>query len=581
MFSSRRFLPALIFLLAIRLVAQRAAAGTISGTFNTVPAGSNVNLTAAGPIDWVHWGLYTETSVDRKDGVIPQISDFTLLDASNGFAYVYQYADNANGYSWSDGTPTASVTNTTTGVWAYGVPAIGSGFQISVPADTSLRTLKVFVGAFAALGRFEASLSDDSAPAYVESSLTNIRNGPGRVYSIQYAAGSAGQTLYIRWSLLMPRAADGNVTLQAAVLTAGGANNPPLVMVTNPVNNAVFSAPANILIEAKASDLDGTVSQVEFYEGANKLGAANGSPYSFSWNNVSPGHYFLTAVATDNGNETSTSAPVEVFVYGTGGSLAGDVALPATAVNLTGEGTADWAHWGSFAADSFDHKNLVAQKISNFTPLGTNAVRQYSDNRTAFSWTDGTPMPVTNSTPTGVFITGITNGFLLTAPANTSSRRLRVYTGCYGAQASFQAFLSDFSAAPYIDTTLSNVFGNSYAVYTLDYAAASAGQSLTVVLRSSKLFDLDFGNVTLQAATLQGGPPEPLPVFILNPMRIGNNFILSFVTEAGRTYAVQYTSSLNPIDWRPLTDVPGNGALISVTNQDVTATQRFYRVQTE
>src|SRR5947209_14726795 len=77
-------------------------AATLAGSFNPVPNGTTVDLTAAGPLDWVHWGLYTSTSLDRKAGVAPLISNFTLIDSSNGFAFVYQYSDNANGYSWSD-----------------------------------------------------------------------------------------------------------------------------------------------------------------------------------------------------------------------------------------------------------------------------------------------------------------------------------------------------------------------------------------------------------------------------------------------------------------------------------------------
>src|SRR6266496_5317727 len=128
--------------------AGAAAPGpSLSGNLATIPAGTIVNLTSEGEIDWVHWGLYTETSFERKAGVPEQISDFTVLDAPAGFAFAYQFSDNANGYSWNDGTPTAAVTNTTTGVWAYGTPLIGSGFQITAPADTATRTLKVYVGA--------------------------------------------------------------------------------------------------------------------------------------------------------------------------------------------------------------------------------------------------------------------------------------------------------------------------------------------------------------------------------------------------------------------------------------------------
>jgi len=203
-----------------------AATPTLTVSFVAIPQGTNVDLTVAGPIDWVHWGLYTETSLDRKAGVTPLISDFTILYATNAYAYAYQFADNYNDYSWSDGTPTASVTNTPTGVWAYGVPTRNSGFQFTVPADTTLRTLKVYVGAFSAKGNFEASLSDNSASAYSDTTLVNMGNGPSGVYSISYAAQSAGQTLTVKWTLTMPTRPDANVTLQAAALSVPGANNP-------------------------------------------------------------------------------------------------------------------------------------------------------------------------------------------------------------------------------------------------------------------------------------------------------------------------------------------------------------------
>src|SRR6185436_14754959 len=112
----------------------------------------------------------------------------------------------------------------------------------------------------------------------------------------------------------------------------------------------------------------------------------------------------------------------------------------------------------------------------------------------------------------GVFTTGMTNGFEITAPADTTSRTLKVYVGLYAAEGNFQAWLSDFSGVAYTSTTLSNYFGNAYGVFTLTYAAASPGQTLHVRYRSSKLFDQDFGNVTLQAATLvvnSGGNVSP------------------------------------------------------------------------
>src|SRR6266550_3941656 len=60
-------------------VAGSARAGTISGSYSNLPLGTVVDLTAAGPADWVHWGLFTDSSINRKALVPPQISDYTLL----------------------------------------------------------------------------------------------------------------------------------------------------------------------------------------------------------------------------------------------------------------------------------------------------------------------------------------------------------------------------------------------------------------------------------------------------------------------------------------------------------------------
>jgi hypothetical protein len=579
---NRRFVAHLLSGLAFLGSVTLVDGAVLNGSFVTVPAASVVDLTTEGRIDWVHWGLYTETSLDRKSGVEPQISDFIPVDSSNGFVFVYQFADNANGYSWSDGTPTASVTNSTTGVWAYGTPLIGSGFQISAPADTATRTLKVYVGTFKARGQLEAYLSDGSASAYINSSLFNTANGPGGVYTITYAAASAGQQLVVRWTLSTPRGPDGNVTLQAAALTSSSANIPPFVALTSPANNANFSAGGNITLTATANDLDGTVSKVEFFEGATKLGEDDTSPYTFDWNDVPAGFYAISARATDNEGLLSYSSPVEVFVSGTGGSLTGSIALPPDlphAVNLTAEGTRDWVHWGLTTNNLINRKAGVTPQIGNFAKLGTNAAERFTDNYSSFSWSDGTPAAAVGGTTTGVFTFGLNEGFEITVPADTSMRTLKLYVGLYGAQGNFQAWLTDLSAPAYTDTSLSNL-GNGYAAYTLTYTAASPGQALVVWYRSLNLFDSDFGNLTLQAATLVAGN-EPTPVTIINPSSNGAGFQFSFATDAGRSYTVQFSELLPAVAWQTSTNFTGTGTSVVVTDPAANRAQRFYRVRVE
>ena len=266
---------------------------------------------------------------------------------------------------------------------------------------------------------------------------------------------------------------------------------------------------------------DGTIVKVEFFQGDTKLGESTGKPYSLIWSNAPPGNYLLKARASDDGGATRTSASVEVFVNATGGALSGSATFPAANVDLTAEGTSDWAHWGLDSPASFDHKASVSQRISNFTRLGTNDTQQLQDYVTAFTWSDGIPTANTNDTRTGVFTYGLTNGFLLSVPADTQSRTLNVYVGLYGAEAKFQAYLSDYSAPAYTDTSLSGltVYDTAYTNYTLDYRAASSGQMLIVEFTARTLFDADYGNVSLEAATLSGvsltnAPPA---VTITNP----------------------------------------------------------------
>jgi len=80
---------------------------------------------------------------------------------------------------------------------------------------------------------------------------------------------------------------------------------------------------------------------------------------------------------------------------------------------------------------------------------------------------------------------------------------------------------------------------------------------------------------------LQGGASSALPVYILSLARVGNDFLLSFNTVAGRSYTVHYCNYLPTFAWTNLTVVSGDGSLVTVTNFDTTGGKRFYRVQTQ
>lgn len=118
---------------------------------------------------------------------------------------------------------------------------------------------------------------------------------------------------------LTARATDdgGSVTTSAEItVTVTNPNETPVVSITSPVTNTVVNGtPASITINATASDPNGTVTKVDFYNGATFLGSDNTAAYSYAWTNVPAGTYTLTAVATDNGGTTGTSAEVIISVF--------------------------------------------------------------------------------------------------------------------------------------------------------------------------------------------------------------------------------------------------------------------------
>ena len=91
-------------------------------------------------------------------------------------------------------------------------------------------------------------------------------------------------------------------------------NQPPFVSISSPTKNTGYIAPATITIEANATDSDGIITKVEFYNGQVRLGEVTNAPYLFKWKNVPEGNYLITAVATDNNNARTVSSPVTIVV---------------------------------------------------------------------------------------------------------------------------------------------------------------------------------------------------------------------------------------------------------------------------
>lgn len=150
-------------------------------------------------------------------------------------------------------------------------------------------------------------------------------------------------------------------------------NIAPIVSITNPANGAELPV-GDIVIDATASDSDGSVSTVEFYEGANYLGEDTTSPYSFNWTSVGDGCYTITAKAIDDvGGSRTDSVNITVGIgcgqlpfYGSPSAIPGRIETED--FDLGGEGVA--YHDSDAGNNGNQYRTLEDVDIENCSDTG-------------------------------------------------------------------------------------------------------------------------------------------------------------------------------------------------------------------
>ncbi len=107
---------------------------------------------------------------------------------------------------------------------------------------------------------------------------------------------------------------DAGVAVTSAPV-AIAVNAQPVVSLTSPTNGSVFVQGATISVAATASDTDGSISQVAFYDGASLLNTDSSSPFGFTWTNAAVGSHAISAVASDDrgGIRSSSTSIVSVI----------------------------------------------------------------------------------------------------------------------------------------------------------------------------------------------------------------------------------------------------------------------------
>lgn len=110
-----------------------------------------------------------------------------------------------------------------------------------------------------------------------------------------------------------------NNEVSNVVLVLPDPNQPPKVTLNSPQDEALFTGPADITLEANAEDSDGSISKVEFFDSDRSLGvgtSVDGKRFVLTARGLSYGNHGIVAVATDNGGRIDWSLPIEIFING-------------------------------------------------------------------------------------------------------------------------------------------------------------------------------------------------------------------------------------------------------------------------
>jgi len=214
----------------------------------------------------------------------------------------------------SNGTVTARAT-ARDGSGVYGSLIISISGQtvtvlgITVSASGGAATITTTGGSLQLIASVLPANATDKTVAW------SIINGTG-----QASISSSGLVTAVANGTVTARATakDGSGVYGSLVVTISGqtpgTNLPPEVSISSPTKSTSFISPATVTIEATASDPDGTIIKVEFFNGNTKLGEKTTMPYDFTWKDVPEGSYSVTAAAIDNGNMRTVSGAVTVVV---------------------------------------------------------------------------------------------------------------------------------------------------------------------------------------------------------------------------------------------------------------------------
>jgi hypothetical protein len=217
----------------------QAATSTLAGNHIATTANTAFDLTAEGTLDWAKWST---GGVDQKDTLPGLISPYSLVGDQG--ATIYGFGGGFY-FSWANGTPTPTATDNNNGIYVVGT---GNGFEVDAAASSTERVFSIYFSSYQCLVHVDATMSDNSAPIFVDESVFNPGGNISARYNFKYSSPNPGAVLKVRyWDL-----SGVNCTLWAASLKNYVPVTPVTVQAQPVVGGLQLTWSAGTLEEASA-----------------------------------------------------------------------------------------------------------------------------------------------------------------------------------------------------------------------------------------------------------------------------------------------------------------------------------------
>jgi hypothetical protein len=399
---------------------------------------------------------------------------------------------------------------------------------------------------------------------------------------------------------LTARARDGRLaTTTSAPISITVTNLPPTATLTAPAGGSSYTYPATINLAAIASDPEGTVSKVEFYDGTIKIGEDFDAPYTLVWQPLGGGKHALTARAIDGFGAAGNSAAVTVSVsrlstqayvvpaatvggqnYSDGLGMDFDVLAPIVITKL---GVFDSSGNGI----SFSLTVQLFRRTTSTALLTTMSFASGSGTLAAGTASRMKPLANPLVLPIGSY-TIVSYGHNSSDLNGNAGLQTKVWT-TDGGGGLLQFTGSRYGGSPNLLPPNMDALTDQYAAGTFDYMSLDGdgdglpydweianGLNPNVADANS---DNDGDGATNLAEYLAGTNPRSA-ASVLRPTvtSSGGSIHVTFLARANRNYTIQRSNDF--ATWTNVFTAPAQGSDHSVDFADpIAGSQRFYRVK--